>query len=137
MMLKTVWMDAIEKIREVFSPQSPRSQNEGRGAWILACLKKRDESAVAKSSDAEKSKRTLDKSDESPSLLVGEGFGVGGDWPAVDVIVGNPPFLGGSKLRGELGDYYYERLTDFYAGRLPGFADLVCYWFEKAREQIE
>ena len=31
-----------------------------------------------------------------------------GDWQAVDVIVGNPPFLGGSKLRGELGDEYYE-----------------------------
>lgn len=61
----------------------------------------------------------------------------GVDWPAVDVIVGNPPFLGGSKMRGELGDEYYERLTDFYSGRLPGFADLVCYWFEKAREQIE
>ncbi len=61
----------------------------------------------------------------------------GVDWPRVDVIVGNPPFLGGSKMRGELGDEYYERLTDFYSGRLPGFADLVCYWFEKAREQIE
>ena len=59
------------------------------------------------------------------------------EWPPVDVIVGNPPFLGGSKLRGELGDEYYERLTEFYAGRVPGFADLVCYWFEKAREQIE
>ncbi|MCY4071181.1 MAG: N-6 DNA methylase [Chloroflexi bacterium] len=59
------------------------------------------------------------------------------DWPAVDVIVGNPPFLGGSKLRGELGDEYYESLTDHYAGRVPGFADLVCYWFEMAREQIE
>ena len=61
----------------------------------------------------------------------------GVEWPEVDVIVGNPPFLGGSKLRGELGDEYYERMTDFYSGRLPGFADLVCYWFEKAREQIE
>ncbi|MCY4540726.1 MAG: N-6 DNA methylase [Chloroflexi bacterium] len=59
------------------------------------------------------------------------------EWPRVDVIVGNPPFLGGSKLRGELGGEYYERLTDYYAGRVPGFADLVCYWFEKAREQIE
>ena len=59
------------------------------------------------------------------------------DWPPVDVIVGNPPFLGGSKMRGELGDEYYERLTEFYEGRLPGFADLVCYWFEKAREQIQ
>ncbi len=59
------------------------------------------------------------------------------NWPPVDVIVGNPPFLGGSKMRGELGDDYYERLIEFYEGRLPGFADLVCYWFEKAREQIE
>ena len=74
----------------------------------------------------------------SPSLPVGEGAGGwGGDWPAVDVIVGNPPFLGGSKMRGELGDEYYERLTDYYDGRLPGFSDLVCYWFEKAREHIE
>ena len=59
------------------------------------------------------------------------------NWPPVDVIVGNPPFLGGGKMRGELGDEYYERLTELYEGRLPGFADLVCYWFEKAREQIE
>ena len=61
----------------------------------------------------------------------------GVDWPAVDVIVGNPPFLGGQRMRGELGDEYYERLTDFYQGRVPGGADLVCYWYEVAREQIE
>ncbi len=55
----------------------------------------------------------------------------------IDVIIGNPPFLGGSKLRGELGDAYYETLTKVYAGRVPGFADLVCYWYEKARAYIE
>ncbi len=58
-------------------------------------------------------------------------------WPAVDVIVGNPPFLGGQRMRGELRDEYYERLTDFYKGRVPGGADLVCYWHEVARQQIE
>ena len=66
--------------------------------------------------------------------------GVGGDfeaqWPAVDVIIGNPPFLGGSKLRGELGDEYTEVLRQCYAGRVAGGADLVVYWFEKARAQI-
>ena len=40
-------------------------------------------------------------------------------------------------MRGELGDEYYERLTQFYGGRIPGGADLVCYWYEVAREQIE
>ena len=59
------------------------------------------------------------------------------EWPEVDVIVSNPPFLGGALLRGELGSEYYEWLTKSYAGRVPGFADLVCYWFEKARAQIE
>jgi len=59
------------------------------------------------------------------------------EWPTVDVIVGNPPFLGGQRMRSELGDEYFERLTDFYIGRVPGGADLVCYWYEVAREQIE
>ncbi len=59
------------------------------------------------------------------------------DWPAVDVIVGNPPFLGNKKMWSELGDEYYSRLIKFYSGRMPGGADLVTYWFENAREQIE
>ncbi len=58
------------------------------------------------------------------------------EWPAVDVIVGNPPFLGGNKMRKELGDEYVEALFKLYEGRVPAFADLVCYWFEKARAQI-
>lgn len=59
------------------------------------------------------------------------------DWPTVDAIIGNPPFLGGSKMRGELGDDYTEALRKCYADRVPGGADLVTYWFEKARAQIE
>ncbi len=59
------------------------------------------------------------------------------EWPQADVIVGNPPFLGGRKMRGELGDAYIERCADVYADRVPGGADLVTYWFEKARAQIE
>ncbi|WP_409785522.1 class I SAM-dependent DNA methyltransferase [Tepidimonas ignava] len=59
------------------------------------------------------------------------------DWPQADVIIGNPPFLGDKKMRSELGDAYTERLRETYAGRVPGGADLVTYWFEKARAQIE
>jgi len=59
------------------------------------------------------------------------------EWPAVDVIVSNPPFLGGSKLRGELGDAYVETLWKLYQGRVPGGADLVCYWFEFARTSLQ
>jgi type II restriction/modification system DNA methylase subunit YeeA len=58
-------------------------------------------------------------------------------WPAAEAIVGNPPFLGDKKQLAELGDKYVETLRRVYAGRVPGGADLVCYWFEKARAQIE
>jgi len=59
------------------------------------------------------------------------------EWPEADVIVGNPPFLGGSKMRRELGEEYVNDLWKLYEGRIPAGADLVCYWFEKAREQIQ
>ena len=59
------------------------------------------------------------------------------EWPAADAIVGNPPFLGGSKKRGELGGEYFQALNRVYKDRVPGGADLVTYWFEKARAQIE
>ena len=66
------------------------------------------------------------------------------EWPEADVIVGNPPFLGGSKIRREggskirreLGDEYVLDLWRLYERRVPGGADLVCYWFEKARREI-
>lgn len=59
-------------------------------------------------------------------------------WPTADVIVGNPPFLGGSKKRGELGGDYFNALAKAYPKhRAPPGADLVCYWFDKARMQIE
>lgn len=60
------------------------------------------------------------------------------EWPTADVIVGNPPFLGGSKKRGELGGDYFKALAKAYPKqRVPPGADLVCYWFDKARGQIE
>lgn len=59
------------------------------------------------------------------------------DWPKASVVVGNPPFLGGSKKRRELGDTYFEALDKVFAGRVPGGADLVCYWFDKALKAIE
>jgi hypothetical protein len=58
-------------------------------------------------------------------------------WPEADVIIGNPPFLGDRKMRGELGDEYVEALRNRYEGRVPGGADFVTYWFERTRALIE
>ena len=58
-------------------------------------------------------------------------------WPAVDYIVGNPPFLGHFPFREQLGDEYVNAVYDLYGDRIPNSSDLCCYWFEKARAQIE
>jgi type II restriction/modification system DNA methylase subunit YeeA len=52
------------------------------------------------------------------------------------VIIGNPPFLGGKLLISNLGEDYVGRMFRAYDGRVPREADLVCYWFQKASEQI-
>ncbi len=59
------------------------------------------------------------------------------EWPAATVVIGNPPFLGGNHIRHELGDEYVDALFRLYDGRVPAFADLCCYWFERARSAIE
>ena len=48
------------------------------------------------------------------------------DWPVVDVIAGNPPFLGGKMQRRVLGEVEVDRLFAAYEGRGPREADLVC-----------
>ena len=54
------------------------------------------------------------------------------DWPPADVVIGNPPFLGGRVMRGGLGHDYTDRLRRTYRGAVAPSADLVCYWFHKA-----
>ena len=56
-------------------------------------------------------------------------------------MVGNPPFLGDRrKCARELGGAITLAKPCWekpYTGRVPGGADLVCYWFDKAHTQIE
>ena len=58
------------------------------------------------------------------------------DWPPAEFIIGNPPFLGSKLLRANLGDDYVDAMFDVYKGRVPAEADVVCYWFEKARALV-
>jgi len=52
-------------------------------------------------------------------------------WPEAEFIVGNPPFIGASRLRDALGDGYVEALWKAYPD-MPQSADLVMFWWEKA-----
>ncbi len=52
-------------------------------------------------------------------------------WPEADFIVGNPPFIGASRMRDALGDGYTEAIRKAYP-RVPDSADFVMFWWEKA-----
>jgi SAM-dependent methyltransferase len=52
-------------------------------------------------------------------------------WPQADFIVGNPPFIGASRMREALGDGYAEALRAAWP-RMPQSADFVMFWWERA-----
>lgn len=53
-----------------------------------------------------------------------------------DAIVGNPPFLGGQKITGFMGDCYRDYLVECIAQGKRGSADLVAYFFIKANQLL-
>ncbi len=57
------------------------------------------------------------------------------EWVKADAIVGNPPFLGGSRIRLELGDKYAERVFKKFSDARAQ-VDFACYWFRLAHETI-
>jgi type II restriction/modification system DNA methylase subunit YeeA len=83
--------------------------------------------------------RELDNIQHRDAILAYDAKGnpVEPEWPQADFIIGNPPFLGDKKMRGELGDKYVDDLRQLFAERIPGASDLVCYWFEKARDAVD
>jgi type II restriction/modification system DNA methylase subunit YeeA len=58
-------------------------------------------------------------------------------WPKVDAIIGNPPFLGDRKMIADIGEDYVATLRKTYRGRVPGGADFVTYWVEKAWQAVK
>ncbi|WP_375438125.1 class I SAM-dependent DNA methyltransferase [uncultured Hymenobacter sp.] len=59
------------------------------------------------------------------------------EWPAADFIVGNPPFIGASRLRDVLGDGYAEALQKAYKKAVPASADFVMYWWHHAAQAVQ
>lgn len=57
-------------------------------------------------------------------------------WPEADAYVGNPPFLGGKRVRKELGDEYVDRLALAYPD-VRDSVDFCSYWFRIADQKIE
>jgi SAM-dependent methyltransferase len=57
------------------------------------------------------------------------------EWPRVDVIIGNPPFLGRRDMVDELGAEYCQRLAREHP-RVSGVSDFVTYWFPLVHDHL-
>lgn len=57
------------------------------------------------------------------------------EWPEVDSIVGNPPYMGRRRMPGELGPEYCQRLAERYPN-VRGVSDFVTYWFPLAHDHL-
>ncbi|MFM2447629.1 MAG: hypothetical protein RIS44_79 [Pseudomonadota bacterium] len=57
------------------------------------------------------------------------------EWPQVDFIVGNPPFIGASTMRAALGDGYVNALRSTWPN-VPESADFVMYWWQHAAQTV-
>jgi hypothetical protein len=62
---------------------------------------------------------------EAPDVIVDHG--------GFDAIIGNPPFLGGQKLTGAMGTNVRDWLVNVVAEGRRGSADLVAYFFLRAK----
>ena len=70
------------------------------------------------------------------------------EWPAADVVVGNPPFIGASTMRQALGDGYVDALRGAWGsspppsgrgrgeGGVPESADFVMFWWHHAAQLV-
>ncbi|MDB9494374.1 N-6 DNA methylase, partial [Spirulina major CS-329] len=57
-------------------------------------------------------------------------------WPEADAIIGNPPFLGGYRMRKELGDKYTEKVSQAFP-EVKDKVDFCIYWFRLAHDRIQ
>lgn len=57
-------------------------------------------------------------------------------WPAVDAIIGNPPFQSKNKMIDEFGRAYVNRVRAEHPG-VPGRADYCVYWIRKTHDCLK
>ena len=58
------------------------------------------------------------------------------DWVKADAIIGNPPFLGGKRMRLNLGDEYIDRVFAKFPD-VKDSVDFCSYWFRLAHDNLD
>ena len=55
--------------------------------------------------------------------------GTRADWPEADAVIGNPPFLGGKRMRDDWASDDVDRCSSACKGEVPGRGRPRLYWF--------
>ncbi len=57
------------------------------------------------------------------------------EWPEADYIIGNPPFIGNTRMIAALGEGYVEAIRNAYRS-VPESSDFVMYWWHIAADLV-
>lgn len=58
------------------------------------------------------------------------------EWPKVNAIIGNPPFLTSKKMKRKLPVDYVDKVRKHFKD-IPGMVDYCVYWFRKTHDNLE
>ncbi|MCZ2826682.1 MULTISPECIES: DNA methyltransferase [unclassified Modestobacter] len=117
--------DAYENLRIAARAAAPRNGEPGNPAMLDTLIDKGLTPTVA--TDYRRW-QPLHWVLEAPDVMVDHG--------GFDAIVGNPPFLGGKKVTGAVGSDVRDWMVFQLAGGVRGNADLVAYFFLRARNLL-
>jgi SAM-dependent methyltransferase len=59
------------------------------------------------------------------------------EWPKTNAVIGNPPFLGGARMRRELGDEYVDRVFEKFKDLENQQIDFSSYWFRLSHDHLQ
>ncbi len=123
--------DVAGEVRKMLDPGADAGERDAaRGE-----LKRRAEDWLVEHRRAVGEVEAVEWGDRDPfhwALEFPEVMGKGG----FDAIVGNPPFQGGQKITGALGEQYRDYLVTWVADGARGSSDLVAYFFLRAAALI-
>jgi N-6 DNA Methylase len=133
---------ALAKVRMVgdavvasfFSEERPKAREEARQRWetrVQTWLSGRDVSGelsafVEEQLSGEKAVPTFHWEVEFPEVFERAGF---------DVLVGNPPYVGGTLIGGRLGLAYHDYVVNLFPPA-TGLADLIAFFLRRAAAMI-
>jgi len=128
--IKSLWLQEAADILMLSELRRLAKQPMAEQEWdrLMSVLKEGPYKLPDEVADLRAAQKSLSRSTFNWELTFPEIFEKGG----FNAIVGNPPFQGGKKISGALGDSYRDFIATYVGGGVKGSADLCAFFFLKA-----